>query len=64
MINIAMEIAKWLFNRAKQPTSAVSLAVLISFFGIDQSEELSSNIQTLLISIFGIYGILKDDKSD
>ena len=64
MVNLAIEVGKWLFKRVKQPTSAVSIAMIISYFGIDQAEELSNHIQATLIGLFGIYGILKDDRSN
>ena len=59
MVNLAIEVGKWLFNRVKQPTSAVSIAMIISYFGIDQAEELSNHIQATLIGLFGIYRMTK-----
>ena len=64
MVNVSIEVGKWLFNSVKQPTSAISIAMIISYFGIDQAEELSNHIQATLIGLFGIYGILKDDRSN
>ena len=63
MIQVLLEIGKWGFKRLTQPTSAASLAILAGYFGIDQAEELTNHFTTALVSLFAIYGIIKDDKS-
>lgn len=64
MKNLLKDIFKQVFKRLKQPTSATSLAVLISYLGISNSLELSNAISTFLVSGFSIYAIIKNDGSD
>lgn len=64
MKNLLKDIFKQVFKRLKQPTSATSLAVLISYLGIAQSIDLSNAICTFLVSGFSIWGIIKNDGSD
>ena len=62
--NIILDIGSLLLKRVKEPTSAVSIAVLLSYFGISDSELISESIQSILIGIAGLYGILRSDKSE
>ena len=64
--NIILDIGSLLLKRVKEPTSAVSIAVLLSFayFGISDSELISESIQSILIGLAGLYGILRSDKSE
>ena len=63
MIDQFKEIAKGLFDRLKEPSSASSLAVLISYLGIAEAVELSNAVCTFLVSGFSIWGIIKSDNS-
>tara|TARA_R110002020_G_scaffold117273_1_gene267987 strand:- start:152 stop:346 length:195 start_codon:yes stop_codon:yes gene_type:complete len=63
MIDLFKEIAKGLFDRLKEPSSASSLAVLISYLGIAEAVELSNAVCTFLVSGFSIWGIIKSDNS-
>jgi len=62
--NIILDIGSLLLKRVKEPTSAVSIAVLLSYFGISDSELISESIQSILIGLAGLYGILRSDKSE
>tara|TARA_R100001086_G_scaffold248935_1_gene187087 strand:+ start:950 stop:1147 length:198 start_codon:yes stop_codon:yes gene_type:complete len=62
--NILLDIGSLLLRRVKEPTSAVSIAVLLSYFGISDSELISESIQSILIGVAGLYGILRSDKSE
>ncbi len=63
MIDLFKEIVTGLFNRLKEPSSASSLAVLISYLGIAEAVELSNAVCTFLVSGFSIWGIIKSDNS-
>tara|TARA_R110000824_G_scaffold25053_1_gene87591 strand:- start:691 stop:891 length:201 start_codon:yes stop_codon:yes gene_type:complete len=64
MNELIKDIIKTIFTRLKQPSSAASLAVLISYMGIAEAVELSNAVCTLLVSGFSIWGIVKNDGSD
>ena len=64
MNELIKDIIKTIFTRLKQPSSASSLAVLISYMGIAEAVELSNAVCTLLVSGFSIWGIVKNDGSD
>ena len=63
MIDLFKELATGLLNRLKEPSSASSLAVLISYLGIAEAVELSNAVCTFLVSGFSIWGIIKSDNS-
>tara|TARA_R110002124_G_scaffold97826_1_gene242984 strand:+ start:184 stop:384 length:201 start_codon:yes stop_codon:yes gene_type:complete len=64
MNELIKDIIKTIFTRLKQPSSASSLAVLISYMGIAEAVELSNAVCTFLVSGFSIWGIVKNDGSD
>ena len=47
MNELIKDIIKTIFTRLKQPSSAASLAVLISYMGIAEAVELSNAVCTL-----------------
>lgn len=64
MNELIKDIIKTIFTRLKQPSSASSLAVLISYMGIAEAVQLSNAVCTFLVSGFSIWGIVKNDGSD
>ena len=64
MNELIKDIVTSVFKRLKQPSSASSLAVLISYMGIAEAVELSNSVCTFLVSGFSIWGIIKNDGSD
>ena len=62
--NIIWDLGALILRRVKEPTSVVSIAVLLSYFGISDSQAISESIQSILIGLAGLYGILRSDKSE
>ena len=62
--NLIWDLGSLILRRVKEPTSVVSIAVLLSYFGISDSQAISESIQSILRGVAGLYGILRSDKSE
>lgn len=64
MINIFYDLTKWVFKKAKQPSSTNALLSVLLFAGVNDPELLTNAITQILAGSVAIYSFFKDDKSE
>lgn len=64
MINIFYDLTKWVFKKAKQPSSTNALLSVLLFAGVNDPELLTNAITQIVAGSVAIYSFFKDDKSE
>lgn len=64
MINIFYDLTKWVFKKAKQPSSTNALLSVLLFAGVNDPEILTNAITQIIAGSIAVYSFFKDDKSE
>jgi hypothetical protein len=64
MINIFYDLTKWVFKKAKQPSSTNALLSVLLFAGVNDPELLTNAITQIVAGSVAVYSFFKDDKSE
>ena len=64
MINIFYDLSKWIFKRAKQPSSTNALLSVLLFAGVNDPEILTNAIAQIVAGSIAVYSFFKSDNSE